>query len=354
MLSADRILFMGLGKSAVFWYRCALPAINLNADWVGVVGEPPTLHVVTGLVKGDTVLPNYADYDVVIIQQPSGLKWVDQIHALQARGIKVLFECDDYLHGVAKQATHDYAKYYNKAQLAKFEMCMRACDGLIASTEYIARRYSKFSKRTFVCKNGIDMARYNLTIPERSTVNVVWAGATGHVQTLLPWLDELLRIMRAYDNVCFVSIGQPGLAVPFQQELGESRAIGVPFTTLEAYPAAMTLGDIALAPGSTTSWMRGKSELRFFEAASLGIPLIANSGVYPSIEHDVTGYHANTPSEAATCLRYLIENESERKRLGAAAKKYVRENHHIRVAALQWYEVCSAVCGGYESMTEVR
>lgn len=355
MLEPSRILFLGIGKSAVLWYRAALPAIHLGADWCGIVGRPPSLQVVTGIVKGDTQLPRYDDYDVIVLQQPYGREWLGLINRLRNEmGKKVLYEVDDYLHGVAKQSAHDFAKHYNKKTLAAHEMCMRACDGLICSTEYIARRYARYNRNIYICPNGIDTARYQLTKPERSTTNIGWAGATGHVETLIPWLNEMLPLMRERIKTTFVTIGQPGIAQPIQQLLGEDRAIGIPWAPLECYPAAMCMFDIALAPSGHTSWYRGKSDLRWLEASALGIPTIADPTVYPEIEDGVTGLHASTPKEAAAALELLLDDAELRNEIGVNARTYVEENRTSDIAAVAWLEVCQAVVGGYESMAQLR
>jgi glycosyltransferase involved in cell wall biosynthesis len=350
VIDASEILFMGIGKSPVLHYRCLLPAHTLGADWVGIRGTPPNVQVMTGLVKGNTALPRYDDYKLVILQQVAGLAWLKHIRDLQGRGIKVLWECDDYLHGVAKQKGHDYGKFYTKKRLTDYENCMRVCDGLICSTEYIGRRYAKFNPNVYVCKNGLDTARYALTRPERSTTNIVWAGATGHINAVVPWLNAILPVMRDHPETCFVSIGQPGLAQPINELLGPDRAIGVPFAPLEAYPAAMCLGDIALAPAGNSGWYRGKSDLRWLEAGALGIPIVADPVVYPEITDGVNGYQAVSPQVAADIVRMLIEDPEQRDKVGAAAREYVHKERSIDVAAQQWMEVASAVMGGYESM----
>ncbi len=354
MIEPKDILFMGLGKSAVLWYRCALPATHLGADWVGVMGEPPGVQVLTGIVRGDTQLPTYDDYKVIVIQQPHGRAWLKQIKALRARGIKVLYEVDDYLHGVGKQQMHDYSKHYTKQALAEYEICMRACDGMICSTQYIARRYAKFNRNIYVCRNGLDVNRYQLTRPERPTVNIGWAGATGHMASVIPWLNEMLGVMAEHRNTCFVALGQPGLAQPVNQLLGDDRAIGIPFAPIECYPAAMCMFDIALAPAGETTWYKGKSDLRWLEAGALGIPIVADPGVYPDIEHGITGFHASTPQEASECLRILVNDEQLRTRVGEAARQYVLRERTAADAAAQWFEVCSAVVGEHTSMHQLR
>jgi hypothetical protein len=201
MIEPKDILFVGLGATPVCWYRCALPAINLGADWVGVYGKPPHTKLQTGLVRRDTRPPDFDDYQVIVLQQPHGQDWQRFIRKLQASGKTVLYEVDDYLHGIEKVKGHHFGKWYTKKRVTQYEICMRMCDGLIVSTEYLGRRYRKFNKRVYVCRNGLDLERYRLTIPERSTVNIGWSGATGHAVPLVQWLNgAVLPVMGEHDR----------------------------------------------------------------------------------------------------------------------------------------------------------
>ncbi|GAC1533814.1 MAG: hypothetical protein NVS3B1_28250 [Marmoricola sp.] len=344
------ILFIGQGKTAVCWYRCALPAMHLGADWVGIhmTDDPqfPGLYIQTGIVKHDTREPVMTDYKVIIVQQPLGETWAKRIRSLQKIGIKVLFEVDDFLHGVHKAKGHDFARSYEKSILPKFERCMRVADGLICSTEYIAERYARFNSNTYVCRNGIDMARYRLTIPERPTVNIGWAGATGHVHQMADWINGgLLDVLVGRDKAMFVSVGQPQLAHAVQQILGESRALGIPFTLIESYPSAMCLFDIALAPAGNSRWYRGKSDLRWLEAAALGLPLVASPSIYGDIEHGVTGFHAANAREAAEIVMELVDDEDLRRRVGATAREHMRLHRDMPIMARQWLDAARDVAG---------
>ena len=40
-MSIPKTLFMSRGNKAPAWYRCALPALALGADWTCYAGEPP-------------------------------------------------------------------------------------------------------------------------------------------------------------------------------------------------------------------------------------------------------------------------------------------------------------------------
>lgn len=342
-IDPKRVLFVGRGKSAVGWYRCYLPAMALGADWVGCAGDPPNLALLTGLVKQKTQPPVFADYDIIVLQQPSSLAWMRSIIKLRESGKIILYEIDDYLHAIRKMKDHDFRAGFEKPKLELVEKCMKVCDGVICSTDFIGRMYRKFSKRTFVCRNGIDPARYNLTRPVRPTVNIGWAGATGHQKAVAPWIAQVANVMREKENTTFVSIGQP-----WGRELEKhfpNRAISTPFTSLETYPAAMTMFDIALAPAGHNNFFRGKSDLRWLEASALGIPVIADPGVYPEIEDGWTGFHASEPREVRELLLELVENSNLRTEVGERARRYVREFRSMTVMKDQWQQVFEEVRG---------
>lgn len=348
----SNVLFVGLGQSAVGWYRCYMPALFLGADWVGVHGEPPDLRFATGLVQRDSKMPEFDDYGVIVVQQPHGLKWLDWIKERQSNGTKVLYEIDDDLHAIRKMEDHDFSKHFDKKFLAELEMCMRACDGLIASTKHVGLRYGRFvgSENVYVCENGIDTGRYRLTRPPRPTVNIGWAGATAHQRAITPWLESVARVMLQREQTSFITIGQQfadALAPHFP-----NRCISTPFTLIEQYPSAMTMFDIALGPAGKNNFFKAKSDLRFLEAGALGIPIIADPYVYPYIEHGVTGFHAETPDEAREILMALVDDEELRTSVGRNAKRYVEDNRDMKLACHQWGRVFLKMMGIEEDSDE--
>lgn len=346
-LDPRRVIFVGNAATAVCWYRCALPASFLGADWAGVTGVPNELRFITGSVRDQTILPDWNDYDVIVLQQPFGPRWLNFIKRRQAKGAKVLFEVDDYLHAIRKlpAGDHVFARDYGPKQLRAFEMCMRMCDGVITSTEYIAQRYRSFNRRLYVCRNGIDTGRYDLTLPERNGgwMHVGWAGGTGHIRAMRGWLGAVNDFLDAHDDTAFVSVGEP-----FTRYVaaGPGRTLSVPWTSMETYPAAMTNMDVALAPAKDNAFYRGKSDLRWVEAGALGIPTIADPRVYPDIEPGVTGFWAERGEDAFEILLELHADPQLRRRVGAAARDYIRANRDMRVMAGQWAEVFLMVLGG--------
>lgn len=331
------VLFAGIGRSPQCWYRCALPARALGADWVGMAGPPSALTFHAGEAQRRIdAIADFATYDAVVLQQPGGKEWLRAIRDLQAAGTKVLFEIDDYAHGVRKAKHHANAATFDRRKLADLELAMRACDGVICSTDYIAGRYRAFNANVWVCQNGLDLGRYALTRRERATVTIGWAGGTAHRPALLPWLRELLAVMDERPHTRFMSVGVAGYAAPFAERFGAARAIALPWAPIESYPAAMANFDIALAPAANSAFFRGKSDLRWLEAAALGIPLVGDPVVYPAIEDGVTGLHAATPAEARAAILALVDDPARRRLIGEAAREHVREHRTSHAVAPQW------------------
>jgi glycosyltransferase involved in cell wall biosynthesis len=340
------VLFVGLGASPVAYYRCMLPAMALGADWIGISGEPPKLHWHTGLAKDEhgvpqSGMPDLFDYRIIVIQQPASEAWEKVIKGLQAKGVKVIFETDDYLHGVRRQEDHQAKEFYNRKYLRASQACMAAADALIASTEYIRSNYASFNPNAYLCRNGIDLGRYNLSPAPRDTINIGWAGATGHIKTVIPWLQQVAQIMFMREDVNFISIGE-NFAAGMRQPHGpfaKERALPIPWSAVETYPAAMRMFDIALAPGGKGGWWRGKSDLRWLEAGALGIPAVVTPSVYPEAVEGETAMLARSPAEVLSKLYGLVNNADLREEIGAKVKEHVRTKRSMQVMCEQWAAV---------------
>jgi glycosyltransferase involved in cell wall biosynthesis len=340
-----KTLFVARGAGGAGWYRCALPAMALGLEWLGVQDDPPNLKFVTGLTKERLSMEDLESYEVLVVQQPNGTGWTREIRRLQDAGVKVLFEIDDYVQAVRKMADHDFGHIFNKDIVRSYELNMRLADGLICSTEFLAERYRTFNPNAWVCRNGIDLRRYAVTKPPRDTVTIGWAGGTGHKEALKPWLGVVADILREHEHVRFLSIGAR-VARDLIAEFGLGRVLSLPFAPFETYPAAMTLMDVAIAPAGRNNFFRGKSDLRWLEASALSTPVVADPLVYPEIQHGVTGLHAATPAEVHEHLTALVTDAGLRARIGEAAHAYVTEHRTIQTTVNDWATALQDVASG--------
>jgi len=341
-------LFVGIGTSAACWYRCALPAMHLGAEWCGVRGEPPQLAFLTGISSRLLDVDELLGYDTVVLQQPRGGAWLKLIRRLQAAGTTVLFEIDDDVHAVRKLAAHENRAHYGKPALRDLELAMRACDGLIVSTEFLARRYRGLNPNAWVCRNGLDLGRFGLTPPGGDGVTIGWSGGTGHRDAVLPWLEAVRGVMAQRPQVRFMSAGQP-FADLLAADFGPERAISLPFIDIDSYPAAIANFDIALAPAGRTNFHRAKSDLRWLEASALGIPTVADPFVYGEIEDGVTGLLAEDAATAGARLLDLVDDAALRRRVGGAAREHVRTQRAMTAMAGQWADALTQAREGRQA-----
>ena len=359
-MSADipKTVFLGLGASVVSYYRCFLPAIALGAEYATwAADDAGTIHLTGGLGSPPPQLHDLPSYEVVIVQYAAGKSWLRRMRELQDQGVTVLYEIDDYFQSARKSKTHEMAHKFGAERIRDLEMAMRAADGIICSTGYIARRYRSFNERTWECNNGIDLNRYTGPKPRHRAlhdaegfpdgtrgelVTIGWAGGVGHRASLARWEPALRSVMRARENVRFASVGHPAAAA-FVEEFGHERAIAYPSAAIEVYPSSMKLFDVAFAPSAENNQFRGKSDLRWLEASALGIPLVAHPEVYPEIEDGVTGLHAREPDEVEAALLRLVDDAELRERIGRQAHEDVSANRRIEVAAQSWATVLREV-----------
>lgn len=325
-----KALFISKGATVPAWYRCGLPAIYGEWDWAGISWNIKSRIITTGTID------NFDDknYDVVVCQQPYGEAGKTLINEMKNKGAKVLYEIDDFIHGVRKIEHHRFKKTYNKKFVKSHEECMKMCDGLICSTEFLADQYKKYNPTTYICKVGIDTMRYEVKFPPRQHINIGWAGGTGHDQAVIPMLRSIIPVMKTFQNVGFVSIGEE-----YAQALKgifDHRVLSVPWVAIENVPFALTNIDIMIAPGHESKYFKSKSDLRWLESSAVGIPTIASPQIYHDIKDNLTGYLYEDGEQLKKILYRLLQNDNERRTVGKQAQKWVHENRDMVVAKKQW------------------
>lgn len=342
-----KTLFVSHSIARAGWYRCVLPAMWGGWDWAAIAGRPPELTLVSSWVDQGTFQPDFLAYDVIVFEQVRGVAWANLIRKLRKRGIIVLYEIDDYVHGIRHADDHDFRGYYTKENLREHNQCMRECNGAIVSTQYLYDKYQPIfrDRPMWVCENGLDMGRYRLTRPERGelagreTVTIMWSGATGHQRAVLPWLAAVREVMVKFPHVSFVSIGQD-----FSNLLHDefpNRVLTLPFTALETYPAAMTLGDVSIAPAGRSDWYQAKSTLRAMESAALGIPVVADKHYASAIIDGETGIIVQRDAQVIRALSELISDDDRRTEMSKKAREHALATFSMEHRVGQWTEALS-------------
>lgn len=323
-------LFIGVGPSASCYYRIALPASQLKYDWIGRGLKTDLSDLLAGSVNE---VPDINKYDIIVIQQPYGDEWLKWIKERQSAGQKVIYEIDDFVHGVNRIEGHRFKSHYNKKVVRSHVECMKQADGLICSTEFLAEQYSKYNENVQACLVGIDSERYNVEFPLRSHVVIGWMGGTGHHKAVAGWLPAISEAMTQISHLGFASMGTEYAEAlePYHPK----HCLSIPWVSIENIPYALTNFDIMIAPVHDSKYFKSKSDLRWLQSAATGIPCICDPIVYKEVISYSNGIKSDG-SDLKDIIINLLENDNLRYEVGEASKKYVSEKRDISVMAPFW------------------
>lgn len=331
------LLWLHADKFGCGSYRCYAPALALEDRFDSnflMHAEIPDDHF--GYLD---------DMDVVIVQRAVGTLFLDILAECQRRGIPTVFETDDDLFNVHK--SNPSAPFWHKREVQKIlAVELQGVDHIIASTVPLKTEITVEgglpSSKISVCHNflhpnmwgegivGSDVqARYlNAHVTEAGTepyLVIGWQGSATHDLDFRQALPALKRVLAEWPTVVVRFFGNVPSTV--QGHVHETRfqwSRGVPF---EFYPAQLAYMnfDIGLAPVTNTKFNRAKSNLKWLEYSSLGVPTVA-SKVYPyatSIEHGRTGLLADTEEEWYDALTLLLRDAAMRRAMGTTARLHV-------------------------------
>ena len=85
-MSLPKTLFLSRGSNAVSWYRCALPALALDTDWICYdSAEPPA----TKLIWGRTQNPLEPQKGAEFVAQMAQFNTLEQLIAIRAELVAI-------------------------------------------------------------------------------------------------------------------------------------------------------------------------------------------------------------------------------------------------------------------------
>jgi glycosyltransferase involved in cell wall biosynthesis len=134
--------------------------------------------------------------------------------------------------------------------------------------------------------------------------------------------------------------------MPPEFEPLQDRIKRIPLTPWRELPRVLSAFDINLAALEMGNpYCRAKSELKYFEAAIVGVPTIASrmDAFTHAIEHGVNGLLAGNTAEWVADLEALINDESYRRAIGERAREHVYQNYHPQVRGQELIQTLDAV-----------
>jgi glycosyltransferase involved in cell wall biosynthesis/tetratricopeptide (TPR) repeat protein len=289
---------------------------------------------------------------VIFYRVPARPDVMRAVTMARAAGLPVFFEIDDLMfddhyfpdtfESYGGQITHDlYASLVVGTQL--LAAVLSASDYALASTPALAQAMQKrvASGRSFVHRNALSsrhekshQAVRAVSPRKRDLVRIFYgSGTKAHNEDFELYLARPLRqlLTKWGDKLEIVILGY--LTLPSElKDFTSQISMHEPIWDLHTYWGILAETDINIAilkPGIIADC---KSEIKWLEAAMLGIPSVvsATQTYREIIENGITGILAETPKDWFAALDSLVADSALRTDIGRAAKQLALRNYSVR------------------------
>ncbi|HVU88463.1 MAG TPA: glycosyltransferase [Pirellulales bacterium] len=320
------LFFAGGGTGESFRYRVQNVIAGLHGE--GVLGKVfDSSHPIELDILG------LADLIVVFrsIKTPALAEVLAEARRLK---IPVVFDVDDLVFEPESIHHVDGIRGYSPEQVAEYrrgvcgyrEMLLEA-DAATCTTSFLKERIERLGKPAHVIPNTINdeqlaVARqWPATKAESPRTRIgYFSGSATHNKDFLEAAGAVARVMRERPEVEFLIVGP--LELPADFAGFESRIIRKRFMSPLDMLRELATVDINIAPLELDNpFTAGKSELKIFEAALVGVPTVASAtdSYGQCITHGKDGFVAATPAEWFAALDRLVADRKLRIEMGRAA-----------------------------------
>ncbi len=344
-------------RHGIWWHRQMLPAEALSLRG----------HAVRQTAMGVTFSKELMEWpDTVIFGRvyASHFEPVRVMNEYKKLGKRVLYDMDDDFWQVAKD---NPSVNVSNAMKDQYEGMIRVADAVITPSPVLAKKFKKyFKKPIFICPNGVNPKVYQLRSKESKELVIGYMGAASHWKDLKLIGDVISKLAEKY-SFTFMIYGLVGEALEaamysYRRQLSDNlmpeknayfrsaiewydqisgvRTLHVPFMPPELHPTVLRKCDfdIGLAPLEDTTFNHGKSNVKFYEYASVGTATLA-SKVLPYTE-EVDYLAKNTFKDWYAKLERLIVDKEFREKLAAKQHKWVVEHRYPEQIGLIWEMAC--------------
>jgi hypothetical protein len=305
--------FYHAATPATTYLRCELPARHLPAELTGniVYGSHP---------DGTIVFPDHQGA-AAVMQLAADKQRAAVLHHMQAQGIRVLVETDDNYRAQPSTSIRRRAGWGveigdDTHTLGGHGYICRHADGVIVTTDYLARQYRKVNPNVFVCPNTIEPEDW--PEPEKigdDVFRICWFASLSH-EGDIPLVTRALEWASRQPDVEVWAVGlNPRWRFKYTQ---------FPWIdSLHQYRRSFQHFDVGVAPVKADPFGLGRSDVKFLEYAMGGCAsVVSDCAPYASVPADVCVKAADAKG-FLKAIQHLVRHRDEARQLAAAAREYV-------------------------------
>jgi glycosyltransferase involved in cell wall biosynthesis len=342
-------------------YRCdnkleELGYLGLSAD-----------SITSEQFKYDGDLPRYEMFILHRVQNSPHLERFIQ-HARQARK-PVIFDTDDLVFDERPDRLSPVTRYMAGRELQLHKnfvyrngRTLEQCDAAIVSTERLRDSIHDLfpDKKVYIHRNCAsdkfaklaETVRESFVKPPSHLVRIAYvSGSKTHKDDFAECVRPLRRLLQKYPHVRLMAVGH--LDIPEEVRDLACQVEAVPPVPWYQVPLCYAMVDINLAPLELNNrFTESKSELKYFEAALMGLPTVA-SDIAPfrvGITHGRTGFLCAHDAHWFESLERLVLDTDLRARMAKAARADALARYTPRVRSEQLKSILQEILGSRRSL----
>jgi glycosyltransferase involved in cell wall biosynthesis len=354
-----KILAYISGFDGCGYYRIQLMAKYLN--------KLPNVHV---KVSYEYNMDDIKWADIIVIQKQVNQKIVKYVKQAKEWGKKVVTEVDDDYFNIPTW-NPAYKYYHDKAKdLVTF---YELSDGMTVTTPHLKNEMLKYNANVAVVPNSIDVTyvsnlkkledsekykhlkylnktQKNVPIAEAQKMMegkkvIGWGGSPTHLKDLLQVSNALINLCKKRSDLLVVMMGCTSEDI--LKNISEDQILLVAPSPIFLYPKNLICQewDVGICPVEDNIFNRSKSNLKFLEFSSVGIPSVCSNveNYVKTITSGVDGLLTeNTTESWEESILKIIDDSSLANTLSYNAEKLVKEKFNMSNNYTNWLNFYSS------------
>lgn len=338
---------LGLAEAAMPFYSSEQ---DFQGEWQWYADKDYSLFGSRGLLvhlikEADVIVTQYIHTPQALALM-EGLKATFQHPDVEAQHGKKVFLAevdDDVLDTPPWNAA--YEQYGpNQAIRATVVEFLRAMDGIVVTTPFLAQKYRELNKHVYQVRNSIQFGVWDKHVGAilpgtRKEIRIGWAGGAAHDDDLATIEKPIKEILAKNKGVSFHLMN--GCPEFFKNQSKITWHAG--FHRIDKYPRALAAlkFDIGIAPLVDCDFNRGKSNLRKLEYGAMRIPVVASDvgHFHDTVHHGKDGFLYKTPEQFKQCLQTLIDVPGLIGDMGHVNNEDIRKNFNTDKVAAEYVEI---------------
>jgi hypothetical protein len=260
--------------------------------------------------------------------------------AQQEAGVRVLMEVDDNYLISSPDIPNKHTEWQLKADVENDKSSVQAhrrlsecVDGVIVTTEELAKAYREVNDHVYVCRNSVDLNDWPTPVkPNDGIFRIGYAASHSHFYDA----GDIVRALSWAADQPKVEVLIYGLARQWRFP-----AYQVKWTSnLAAYRESLQLLDVGLCPLRPGTWANAKSDIKAMEYAMSGaMPIVSRT--IPYLEWHDRVPTADDPKQFLKAVKWAVANQDGVKDMAKSALAHIVEFRTIQHEIHKWKEAIS-------------